>query len=159
MALPVIGALIGAGLALVEEAAKEHWLVAFSGARVGHSYILSKAQTTVGRHELSDVPCFGDPTVEKLHARILIGGGTVQIVAEPGQTVRINGRSVTAGALSDGDFLHVGEHLFRFRNRRVKKAAGAGRHKAPRRASSGPAWLCAVASDWHPARVDAPRRP
>jgi pSer/pThr/pTyr-binding forkhead associated (FHA) protein len=119
----LIGALVGALVSLVEEFAKEHWMTALTGALEGRSFILAKETTLLGRNEMADIPIFGDPQVQRLHARLVKSNAGVMVAAEPGLAVTVNGQPTARAVLADGDVVGIGAHRFRFGSRRAASAA------------------------------------
>lgn len=109
-----MGTAIGAAVSLVEEFAKDAWLTVLTGAREGRSYILSKDKIVLGRDELTDIPLFGDSSVQKAHAAIMKSNGALQIVASQGLAVVVNNCPVAGAPLSNGDIIGIGKHRFRF---------------------------------------------
>jgi pSer/pThr/pTyr-binding forkhead associated (FHA) protein len=86
--------------------------------------LLGKAETTIGRAEACDVGLFGDPGVERLHARI-VRRGDDYFLADAGTAggTFLNDRRVTDPApLRSGDAIRVGGCVLRFGLRR--SAAG-----------------------------------
>src|SRR5262245_39368656 len=69
-----LGMCIGLLVGLAQVLLKEAWLKVEAGFRPGREMILSKETTTVGRAEGCDLGLFGDPGVDKLHARIIQSG-------------------------------------------------------------------------------------
>ena len=65
-----IGLLIGTAQVVLKEA----WLKIESGRRAGREVLLTKPSITIGRAESCDIGLFGDPTVERKHARIVLQG-------------------------------------------------------------------------------------
>ena len=124
----LVGVAIGIAVGLLEEMAKEYWLTILTGSKEGRSYPISKDETTIGRDETSDIPLFGDRSVQLLHARMVRSGTGVCIrAAQPGSPVMVNSQLVASAPLSDGDIIGLGKHRLRFRARRLKHAA----HVAP----------------------------
>jgi hypothetical protein len=71
LGLTIVGLCIGLFIGLAQVILKEAWIKVESGFRAGRELILAKQETAVGRGEGCDVGLFGDPQVEKLHARIV----------------------------------------------------------------------------------------
>lgn len=121
-----IGGAVGALVSLIEESAKTHWLTVLNGAKEGRSFILSRPRTFLGRDELSDIPLFGDATVQKQHALLTLLPNGVLIAAQPGSALTVNGQPTAQTPLADGDVLGIGRHRLLFRSRKAALAvAGA----------------------------------
>src|SRR5262245_57271396 len=69
-----LGILIGLMVGLAQVILKEAWLKVVEGFRAGRELIVSKPVLTIGRAEACDIGLFGDPRVEKLHAKIIQEG-------------------------------------------------------------------------------------
>ena len=114
--LTLIGFAVGALVGLIEEAGKQVWLTMLSGAREGRTYILTKPATLLGRNEMADIPLFGDTTVQRAHAAILLNGNEAEVraMASP---ILVNGQPAAAARLTNGDILTIGRHRIRFSSR------------------------------------------
>src|SRR5579871_1326462 len=119
----LMGTAIGIAVALIEEFGKEYLLTMLTGTREGRSCILAKSRTLLGRDELTDIPLFGDSSVQKRHAVVVTDNGTVMLLAEPGLSVIVNNQPVSQAGLNDGDIIGVGRHRMRFGSRRATSAA------------------------------------
>ena len=81
--------------------------------------MLSKNETTIGRDETVDIPLFGDNSVQRIHARIVKSGSSIQIRAESAAgTVVVNSQTVAGGPLTNGDIICIGKQRLRFSARR-----------------------------------------
>ncbi len=114
-----LGVCIGLFIGLAQIILKEAWITVEAGFRTGREMILSKAETVIGRAEECDVGLFGDPSVERAHARILRhenryiladGGG-------PAGTFLNDQRITRPTPLRSGDLIRVGQNLLRFGER------------------------------------------
>ncbi len=65
-----LGACIGLLIGLTQVILKEAWLKVEAGFRPGRELLLLRPETTIGRSETCDLGLFGDPGVDKVHARI-----------------------------------------------------------------------------------------
>jgi hypothetical protein len=114
-----LGTCIGLLIALAQVILSEAWLRVDQGFRAGRELILSKAEVTIGRAESCDLGLFGDPTVEKLHARIVHKGDRYLIDDNrtPAGTF-LNGQRVDRPTpLRSGDEIRVGRCILRFGER------------------------------------------
>jgi hypothetical protein len=120
-----LGVLIGLMVGLAQVILKEAWVKVLEGFRAGREMILSRPEVTIGRAESCDIGLFGDPRVEKLHARILQEGN--HYVLEDNSTPhgtyvnnqRVNGRM----PLNNGDLIRIGRNILRFSERAKRPAA------------------------------------
>jgi hypothetical protein len=117
-----IGLLIGLAQVLLTEA----WVRVEAGFRAGRELILARAETTIGRAEASDIGLFGDPGVERTHARIVRDGGRflLEDAGTPGGTFLNDRRVERPTPLRGGDFIRVGRCVLRF-DERHKRPEGA----------------------------------
>ncbi len=121
VALALLGAVIGFGIGLVSELLKRRWLMVVRSksrnAREGKEYPLTKARTTIGRAEESDVGLFGDQSIANLHAFIERQKSQCVLTHAEG-AVRVNQAPVTQPVtLKNGDRIEVGGTLLLFRDR------------------------------------------
>ena len=114
-----LGTCIGLLIGLAQVILKEAWLKVEAGFRKGREIILSKPDITIGRAETCDIGLFGDPQIEKLHARIRTVGNRHVLVDEgsgPGTYVN-DERVVGSRPLSSGDAIRLGKCILRFGER------------------------------------------
>jgi hypothetical protein len=118
----VLGLCIGLLIGMAQVILKEAWLRIEIGRRAGRELLLTKPEVTIGRAESCDVGLFGDPGVERLHARILRQGqGFVLADAgTPGGTFLNDHRLTQVTPLRSGDAIRVGHCVLRF-GERVKR--------------------------------------
>jgi MFS family permease len=114
-----LGACIGLLIGLAQVLLKEAWLRVEAGFRQGRELILAKPQITIGRAEGCDVGLFGDPAVERLHARIVRQGDRF-LLSDAGSVggTFVNGERLAAPRpLRSGDLIRVGGSILRFGER------------------------------------------
>jgi hypothetical protein len=115
----VLGLCIGLLIGLAQVILREAWVRVEAGFRPGRELILSKAETTIGRAESCDIGLFGDNSIDRLHARIVLRDSTY-VVTDAGSEggTFLNGEPVTAPTrLRSGDAIQVGKSVLRFRER------------------------------------------
>jgi hypothetical protein len=114
-----LGSCIGLLVGLAQVLLKDAWVRVEAGFRPGREMILSKAQTSVGRAEGSDIPLFGDAAVEKVHVHIVLDGGRFFVEeAGPTQGTYVNDRRVMGRTpLASGDLIRIGRSVLRFSER------------------------------------------
>jgi hypothetical protein len=125
--LVILGVSVGLLIGLAQVILKDAWIKVEKGSRAGREMMLSKAETTIGRAESSDIGLFRDNAVARAHARILLEG-TEYLVADAGSPAGtfLNDRLVTEPTpLRSGDAIRVGDHLLRF-GERQKRAKSRG---------------------------------
>jgi pSer/pThr/pTyr-binding forkhead associated (FHA) protein len=113
----ITGLAIGIAVGLIEEFRKVYWLTVLTGRKEGRSYILTRPNTILGRDELADVPLFGDATIQKQHASILLGPTGATLVTRQGAQALVNGAYLPQITLQDGDVIEFGRHRLRFNQR------------------------------------------
>jgi FHA domain len=118
----VLGLCIGLLIGLAQVIFKEAWVRVEKGFRPGRELILSRPAITIGRSESCDLGLFGDPALERLHARIVREGNGYVLLDEntPGGTF-LNGERINGPApLYSGDLIQVGNSLLRFGERQKR---------------------------------------
>lgn len=114
-----LGMCIGLLIGLAQVMLKEAWLKVEKGFRAGRELIVSKPLLTIGRAESCDIGLFGDPTVEKLHVRILQRGGQYLVEDQnTGSGTLVNGQRIYgATPLRSGDLIQIGRNTLSFGER------------------------------------------
>jgi hypothetical protein len=117
-----LGLCIGLMIGVAQVVLKEAWLLVEAGFRKGREVPLTRPLLTVGRAESCDLGLFGDPAIDRLHARILRRGDGY-LVADAGSAggtfvndVRVAGPT----PLRSGDVIRVGGARLRFRERQKR---------------------------------------
>jgi hypothetical protein len=122
--LVLLGSCIGLMIGLAQVVLLEAWLVVVEGFRPGRELSLTKEETTIGRGEGCDLGLFGDASVAKLHARVLVRNNRYLLAhdAEEGETL-LNGAAVGPEPvrLRGGDAIHIGRNLLRFGERQKRR--------------------------------------
>jgi hypothetical protein len=125
--LALLGALIGALRALVEEVMKPAAVRVVLGWQEGREYSVTKEQTVLGRDEAVDILLLRDMAVAKRHALLRRDGPRflVERLDAPPQDLRVNDRPVDEHAeLHHGDRLQLGATVLRFLSRQANGAVG-----------------------------------
>jgi hypothetical protein len=114
-----LGLCIGLAIGVAQVVLRRAWLRVEAGFRKGRELPLGKPELTIGRAESCDLGLFGDPTVERLHARILRQGNRYLLAdAGSGGGTYVNDvRVLDPVPLRSGDLIRVGNALVRFRER------------------------------------------
>jgi hypothetical protein len=117
-----LGLCIGLLIGVAQVVLKEAWLKVEAGFRQGRELLLNRPILTIGRAEACDLGLFGDPMIEKLHARIYQQGGR-HLIADAGSA---NGTFVNDLRISEptllrsGDLIRVGSAYLRFSERQKR---------------------------------------
>lgn len=115
----VLGAILGLLIGLAQVVLKEAWIKVEEGFRAGRELLLSRPEFTIGRAESCDIGLFGDPTVERLHARIVQQPSGYVLVDETVGRTLVNERQVGQGCpLRNGDRIRIGRNVLVFGERR-----------------------------------------
>jgi hypothetical protein len=121
-----LGMCIGLMVGLSQVLFREAWIRVQSGFRAGREQLLTKDETIIGRAEGSDIALFGDPGVERSHARIVRRGDrfVLENIGAASATY-VNDTPVQGPtALRSGDLIRVGRSVLSF-GERQKRAATA----------------------------------
>jgi pSer/pThr/pTyr-binding forkhead associated (FHA) protein/CDP-diglyceride synthetase len=119
--LTATAGVIGFFIGLIEELAKQAWLVHLKGRNEGREFLIFKPQTVAGRDELVDVPIFGDPDVEPRH--FVIKADQRRHLLQDLNTIAgtsVNGQKVQQQVLKDGDIIQVGMTRLLFRDKATR---------------------------------------
>jgi hypothetical protein len=117
-----LGMCIGLMVSLTQVLLRECWLKIESGFRAGRELLLIKPVVTIGRAEACDIGLFGDPEVERLHARILRKGDQL-FLADAGSNTGtfLNDQRISEPTpLHSGDAIRVGKAVLRFGERQKR---------------------------------------
>ena len=122
----ILGLGLGAAVAtaLLENLAKQGWLRVATGVITGKQFILYRNPTIIGSSPKSEIYLFKDPTVAARHAAINGVGGRFLVTALGGATVLLNGSPVKQQQLKNGDQIRIGNTIFLFEARVIKKGNG-----------------------------------
>jgi MFS family permease len=129
--LVCLGLFIGLLIGLAQVFLTEAWVKVEKGFRAGRELMLSKEETTIGRAEGCDLGLFGDSSVERRHARILLKDRRY-LLADAGTEggTFLNDQPVSRPTpLRDGDVIRVGNSILRFGEREKKGTTETQRHR------------------------------
>ena len=115
----LLGGGLGLALALVEQGLRRAWVRVLGGRQEGREYSLTGTRSALGLDEQAEVGLFGDPTVARRHAEIVVEGRDYVLVdLDPRRRTTINGTAVVdRRVLRDGDTILLGQTPLRFRRR------------------------------------------
>lgn len=120
--LVVLGLCIGLMIGLAQVFLKEAWIKVAQGFRAGRELMLSKDETTIGRAESCDLGLFGDNTIERTHARILLKDNRYLLADAdtPSGTFLNEQRISKPTPLKSGDLIRVGNSVLEFGERQKR---------------------------------------
>jgi hypothetical protein len=123
VSLVILGLCIGLLIGLAQVFLKEAWLKVVQGFRAGRELLLAKDETTIGRAESCDLGLFGDNTIERLHARILLQNQRYLLAdaGTPGGTYLNEERIREPTPLKSGDKIRVGNSVIEFGEKQKRK--------------------------------------
>lgn len=129
----ITGGAIGLFIGLVEELAKQAWLLRLVGRNEGREYTIFRNVTVIGRSEFADIPVFDDPDVAPEHARI-VAHERRHTIEDAGSTfgTTVNGARIAGPqVLRDGDEIVVGKTRFLFRDKATAGSYSAATYRPP----------------------------
>ncbi len=135
------GALIGLLTGLVRELFSEAWVKVSVGRNEFKDILLERLENTVGRHELCDIPLYGDPSVAKRHAilRRTSSGWEIAATGESSAPPSVDGEPVTAPRpLRTGNRIRIGTKELIFEERKVRTPTASVPREAARPAPVPP---------------------
>ena len=115
----LLGAGLGLSLALVEQTLRRAWVRVVRGRQEGRDYTLTRPRSALGLDEKAEIGLFGDATVARRHAEIILRGRDYVLVnLNPRGRTLVNGQPVAdRQILRDGDAIDLGQTSLRFRRR------------------------------------------
>ena len=115
VAIVIMGALIGVGVGLLEQFAKQAWLKVIRGEFEGKEYLVFSGTTSIGNNGKNTIVLFKDKLVAPHHCDIVQEGSKYVLVdcGTPMGTV-VNGASTTRHVLRQGDAIAVGNSVLVF---------------------------------------------
>jgi hypothetical protein len=122
ISLVALGICIGLLIGLAQVVLKEAWISVEAGFRAGRQLLLTRDVFTIGRAEACDLGLFGDNTIEKTHARILLKNNRYLLEdADTESGTYLNDYPVTRQTpLKSGDTIRVGRSVLRFGERQKR---------------------------------------
>jgi len=111
----VMGILIGLGVGLLEQFAKQAWLKVIRGEFEGKEYLVFAGTTSIGNNAKNTIVLFKDKLVAPHHCDIVLEGSKYTVVDQgsPLGTV-VNGRRIQRQMLKKGDTIAIGNSVLVF---------------------------------------------
>lgn len=119
IAIVIMGGLIGVGVGLLEQFAKQAWLKVIRGEFEGKEYLVFSGTTSIGNNGRNTIVLFKDKLVGPHHCDIVQEGRRFAIVdcGTPMGTV-VNGRKVNSRlTLKEGDSISIGNSVLVFHSK------------------------------------------
>ena len=115
VAIVIMGSLIGLGVGLLEQVAKQAWLKVVRGEFEGKEYLVFDGTTSIGNNGQNTIVLFKDKLVGPHHCDIKLEGNKYVLTdcGTPMGTV-VNGRRITNHVLRQGDAIAIGNSVLVF---------------------------------------------
>ena len=115
VAIVIMGILIGVGVGLLEQVAKQAWLKVIRGEFEGKEYLVFDGITSIGNNGSNTIVLFKDKLVGSHHCDIKLESGryTLTDCGTPMGTV-VNGQRIQQHTLRQGDAIAVGNSVLVF---------------------------------------------
>ncbi|MBQ8831213.1 MAG: FHA domain-containing protein [Oscillospiraceae bacterium] len=115
VAIVIMGMLIGLGVGLLEQFAKQAWLKVIRGEFEGKEYLVFAGTTSIGNNSKNSIVLFKDKLVAPHHCDIVLEGSKYVIVDKgtPMGTV-VNGMKSERRILRQGDTIAIGNSVLVF---------------------------------------------
>ena len=115
VAIVVMGSLIGVGVGLLEQFAKQAWLKVIRGEFEGKEYLVFDGITSIGNNGTNTIVLFKDKLVGEHHCDISLDRGryVLQDCGTPMGTV-VNGQRIEKHTLRRGDTIAIGNSVLVF---------------------------------------------
>ena len=118
VAIVIMGALIGLGVGLLEQFAKQAWLKVIRGEFEGKEYLVFAGTTSIGNNSKNSIVLFKDKLVAPHHCDIVLEGSKYVIVDKgtPMGTI-VNGMKSDRRILRQGDTISIGNSVLVFHSK------------------------------------------
>lgn len=115
IAIVIMGLLIGIGVGLLEQFAKQAWLKVIRGEFEGKEYLVFAGTTSIGNNGKNTIVLFKDKLIGPHHCDIVLEGSryVVKDCGTPMGTL-VNGQPVTRQILKQGDAISIGNSVLVF---------------------------------------------
>ena len=119
----IVGLGVGVAIAtvLLENIAKQGWLKVAAGLIAGKQFILYRNPTVIGSSPKCEIYLFKDPQIAAKHAAINNRNGDFIVTSIQNAPVFVNNVAIQQQRLKTGDQLKVGNTIFIFEARVLKK--------------------------------------
>lgn len=116
LAIVIMGLLIGIGVGLLEQFAKQAWLKVIRGEFEGKEYLVFNGTTSIGNNSRNTIVLFKDKAVEEHHCDIVLEGSryVLKDSGTPSGTLVNGQRVIRPTILRQGDAISVGNSVLVF---------------------------------------------
>lgn len=118
VAIIIMCILIGIGVGLLEQFAKQAWLKVVRGEFEGKEYLVFPGNTSIGNNSNNTIVLFKDKLIGAHHCDIICEGNTYSIIdcGAPGGTL-VNGMKISRHGLKRGDTISIGNSMLVFNSK------------------------------------------
>jgi hypothetical protein len=110
-----LGLLIGLGIGLLEQFAKQAWLKVVRGEFEGKEYLVFAGTTSIGNDGQNTIVLFKDKLVAQHHCDIVLEGSKYIVVDQGSQSgTVVNGMKTSRHPLKQGDAIAIGNSVLVF---------------------------------------------
>lgn len=115
VAIIIMGGLIGVGVGLLEQFAKQAWLKVIRGEFEGKEYLVFAGTTSIGNNGKNTIVLFKDKLVGPHHCDIVLEGNKYVLIdcGTPMGTI-VNGMKTSRHVLKQGDAIAIGNSVLVF---------------------------------------------
>lgn len=116
VAIVIMGSLIGIGVGLLEQFAKQAWLKVIRGEFEGKEYLVFNGTTSIGNNSKNTIVLFKDKSVAEHHCDIVLEGSryVLKDSGTPSGTLVNGQRVIRPTILRQGDAISVGNSVLVF---------------------------------------------
>jgi len=115
--MSITGLLVGAGMAVLEQATKSRWIEVTQGGLAGKQFILYKQDLVIGSSPQADITLIKDSRIPALALRLSSSGNiTTAVALQPG-SVLIDGREDSSWTLQSGSVIQLADTVLVFREK------------------------------------------
>lgn len=128
--MSITGLLVGAGMAVLEQATKNRWIEVTQGGLAGKQFIIYKQDLVIGSSPQADITLIKDPGIPPLALRLSYSGNNTNAVAlQPGAIV-IDGREDSTWSLQSGSVIQIADTVLVFREKSGNSVPVGGINRA-----------------------------
>ncbi len=115
--MSITGLLVGAGMAVLEQATKNRWIEVTQGGLAGKQFIIYKQDLVIGSSPQADITLIKDPGIPPLALRLSYSGNLTNAVALQPGAILIDGREDSTWVLQSGSVIQIADTVLVFREK------------------------------------------